>query len=594
MPIFSAFMLKNATQKGLSCLSSLYIFLITSTLTSISNIFTLRILFLIFGDTFLSSIDWDKYFDELKAIRAGRTKFTKSEHKNVSFGSGKGFFGASINFSKNNLTKQSVIKMISNLPKTSVKRCIDYALKNSIDGTAINEKGERVSSDEVVAEWSKDFGKNPNSKDAWHLMFSIKEPCGDKQKLKALEQSVKSVLGTNFQGHKYAFVMHTHQNNPHVHVVLNKRNDFTGKKIHFDTRAQISEFFNDARDAFAYALSARGLKYENKNFLAKDLKSEFNKIKSNIKLEADDYTAKDKINDYYDKMQDKNKEKYDQATKRIKTMNDELDELKKTNKELLELFLLYAKKRNKKVYKLAKELKQSNKIIKDKSNKILVEIKNINKLSNEATKLNEMKLANYKDRSSALTLLENFSYNYNKLHPKNKGASKADFENYKKVKRSIAVLRDKKDDDAKKYFDDSLIVTRMLGRNESLFKLGKKLETLDKNLYVLEHSELGTGEAGEFKKRLKNNKEFINSVCEKRFEYVAKKLLKSEKINKDDFLFKEYFKGVVLLNKQPDERLAQIKKEADLQAKIMTASRINKSKIYDNSLNKQHKNMGRE
>ncbi|CUU92309.1 relaxase/mobilization nuclease domain-containing protein [Campylobacter hyointestinalis] len=88
----------------------------------------------------MSSIDWDKYFDELKAIRAGRTKFIKSEHKNVSFGSGKGFFGAGINFSKNNFTKQSVIKMISNLPKTSIKKCIDYALKNSLDGYAINEK----------------------------------------------------------------------------------------------------------------------------------------------------------------------------------------------------------------------------------------------------------------------------------------------------------------------------------------------------------------------------------------------------------------------------------------------------------------------
>ncbi|CUU88114.1 hypothetical protein [Campylobacter hyointestinalis] len=96
---------------------------------------------------------------------------------------------------------------------------------------------------------------------------------------------------------------------------------------------------------------------------------------------------------------------------------------------------------------------------------MLCEIKKINKISFDTTRLNEMRLAHYKDRSNTLTLLENFSYNYNKLYPKNKGASKADFENYKKVKRAIAVLRNKKDDDAKKYFDDSLIVTRMLGRN---------------------------------------------------------------------------------------------------------------------------------
>lgn len=545
-------------------------------------------------ENFLSSIDWDKYFDDLKAIRAGRTKFIKSEHKNISFGSGKGFFGAGINFSKNNFTKQSVIKMISNLPKTSIKKCIDYALKNSLDGYAINEKGERVGSDEVMSAWSKDFGTNKNSKDAWHLMFSINEPCNDKSSLYALQDAVKDILGRNFQGHKYAMVLHTHQNNPHMHVVLNKKNNFTGKKIHFDSRLEIREFFDDARDAFAYALSARGLKYENKNFLDKDLKSEFNKIKSNIKLEVDSYTAKDKINDYYDKMQDKNKAKYDATTKHIEIMNDELEKLKKANKELLNLFLQYSKKRNKKAFKLAKELKESNKIIKQESLKILSEIKKVNKLSFDATRLNEMKLANYKDRSNALTLLENFSYNYNKLYPKNKGASKADFENYKKVKRTIAILRDRKDDDAKKYFDDSLIVTRMLGRNESLFKLGKKLEILDKNLYILEHSELGIDEAKEYKKRLNDNKEFISDVCDKRFDYVATKLLKSENIKGDEFLFKEYFCGVALLNKEPNEKLLKIKKEVDLMAKFNKNHSIKREKVKNRASLEVKQDLGRE
>ncbi|PPB55952.1 relaxase/mobilization nuclease domain-containing protein [Campylobacter hyointestinalis] len=530
----------------------------------------------------MSSIDWDKYFDDLKAIRAGRTKFIKSEHKNVSFGSGKGFFGAGINFSKNNFTKQSVIKMISNLPKTSIKKCIDYALKNSLDGYAINEKGERVGSDEVMAEWSKDFGKNLNSKDAWHLMFSIKESCSDKQKLKALEQSVKSVLGTNFAGHKYAFVMHTHQNNPHMHVVLNKKNNFTGKKIHFDSCAEIKEFFDNARDAFADALSARGLKYENKNFLQKDLKKEFSKIKSATNLERDDYTAKDRTLEYYDEMREKNKQKYEATANRIEELNNELAILKKSNYELEQLFLFNMKKKSKKRFKLGKELKESNKILEQKRKAVLCEIKKINKISFDTTRLNEMRLAHYKDRSNTLTLLENFSYNYNKLYPKNKGASKADFENYKKVKRAIAVLRNKKDDDAKKYFDDSLIVTRMLGRNESLFKLGKKLEILDKNLYILEHSELGIDEAKEYKKRLNDNKEFISDVCDKRFDYVATKLLKSENIKGDEFLFKEYFKGIALLNKEPNERLLKIKKEADLMAKIIT-HKTNKSRSHSNS-----------
>lgn len=542
----------------------------------------------------MSSVDWNKYFDELKAIRAGRTKFNKSEHKNVSFGSGFGFFRNHINFSKNKSTKQSVVKMISNLPKDSIKRCIDYTLKNSLDGYAINEKGERVGSDEVMAEWKKDFGTNKNSKDAWHLIFSIKESCSNKQTLKALEGSVRDVLGSNFEGHKYTMVLHTHQNNPHIHVVLNKRNQFTNKKIHFNSRGEIRDFFDDTRSNFAYALSARGLKYENKNFLAKDLKREFNNIKSNIKLEVDDYTAKDKINDYYDKMQDINKEKYKATTSRIEAMNDELDKLKKADKELLDLFLLYTKKRNKRAYKLAKELKQSNKIIKEKSLKILAEIKKINKLSYEANRLNEMKLENYKDRSNALTLLEKFNRNYNELHPKNKGVSKADFENHKKAKRAIAVLRNKKDDDAIKYFDDSLVITRMLGSNESLFKLGKKLEIIDKNLYILEHSNLGADEVKEYKKRLNDNKEFINDVCEKRFDYATKKLLKSENLKGDEFLLKEYFYGVTLLNKEPNQRLLKIKKEADLMSKFNNSRYVKKEKAKNRASLEIKQDLGRE
>ena len=110
---------------------------------------------------------WDEF---LKTIRAGRTKNSINEHKNISFSSSH-ISSIKNSFSKN--TKQSVVKMISNLPRESIKRCIDYTLNNSIDGTAINEKGERVSSDEIMKNWSKDFGTNKNSKDAWHLIFSI-------------------------------------------------------------------------------------------------------------------------------------------------------------------------------------------------------------------------------------------------------------------------------------------------------------------------------------------------------------------------------------------------------------------------------------
>ena len=532
---------------------------------------------------------WDEF---LKTIRAGRTKNSSNEHKNISFGSSH-ISSIKNSFSKN--TKQSVVKMISNLPRESIKRCIDYTLNNSIDGSAINEKGERVSSDEIMKNWSKDFGTNKNSKDAWHLIFSINEPCNDEKTLNALVDSVSEILSRNFMGHKYALVLHTHQNNPHVHVVLNKRNDMTRRKIHFDTRDEIKDFFDEVRTDFAYSLGARGLKYENKNAMHKDLKKEFSKIKSSINLEQDSYTAKDKTLEFYEQMQEKNKREYNATSSRIKAMNDEIDLIKKANDELTRQFLLYVQKKGKKRFKLGKELKENNKILLQKCKDLIKEIKKLDSLSYKATQINDMHLAHYKDQSDTLKLLENFSYNFNKIYPHGKGSSKADWLFSKKVKRSIAVLRGR-DDNAKKYFDDSLVATRLLGRNESLFKLNKKLEILDQSLYILHHSELGDTEKNEFKKRLDDNKDFIADICKKRFSYIENKLLKSEKISKDDFLLKEYFKGVSMLDTTANERLVRIKNERRLYKDVLAereAMGLNSYSSYDKTQNEKNNDRSR-
>lgn len=532
---------------------------------------------------------WDEF---LKTIRAGRTKNSSNEHKNISFGSSH-ISSIKNSFSKN--TKQSVVKMISNLPRESIKRCIDYTLNNSIDGSAINEKGERVSSDEIMKNWSKDFGTNKNSKDAWHLIFSINEPCNDEKTLNALVDSVSEILSRNFMGHKYALVLHTHQNNPHVHVVLNKRNDMTRRKIHFDTRDEIKDFFDEVRTDFAYSLGARGLKYENKNAMHKDLKKEFSKIKSSVNLEQDSYTAKDKTLEFYEQMQEKNKREYNATSSRIKAMNDEIDLIKKANDELTRQFLLYVQKKGKKRFKLGKELKENNKILLQKCKDLIKEIKKLDSLSYKATQINDMHLAHYKDQSDTLKLLENFSYNFNKIYPHGKGSSKADWLFSKKVKRSIAVLRGR-DDNAKKYFDDSLVATRLLGRNESLFKLNKKLEILDQSLYILHHSELGDTEKNEFKKRLDDNKDFIADICKKRFSYIENKLLKSEKISKDDFLLKEYFKGVSMLDTTANERLVRIKNERRLYKDVLAereAMGLNSYSSYDKTQNEKNNDRSR-
>lgn len=538
----------------------------------------------------MSFTSWNNFWNdwEEKQIKAGRTRYAKNYHQNINFSSVGSYHNFIFRGAVKNFSKQSVVKMIRNVSANGIKAVIDYTLKNSIDGLAFNEKGEKVSSEQIVKDWSKDFGTNKNSKDAWHLMFSINEPLDNERTLKALRESVEQVMASNFEGYKYSLVIHTHQNNPHAHVVMNKRNLETKKKIHFNSNSELKEFFDELRTNFAFHLSCRGLKYENKHSLQKDLKEEFTKIKSSVNIPLDEYNAKDRLRDYYFKMQERNNADFVATDTRIRVLKNECDELKKSNDELLELYLQYVKKRNKRSYKLARELKEQNKILRAKRKEIFAEIKKIQHIEFNAKRLNDWQMSNYKDESKSVVLLENFVYNFHKLYPKNKGASKADFENLQKVKKAIAELRGRKDDNAKKYLDDSLLLTRMLGNNESLFKLGNKLEVLDKNLYILKISNFEADEALAWEKRLKWNKEFLLDVCEKRFKVVEQKLLNSEKIDKNDFLFKEYFKGVELLDKKADERLVKIKNEKRLIKDVLAECSASRSQTAkkDKDLNK--------
>lgn len=60
------------------------------------------------------------------------------------------------------------------------------------------------------------------------------------------------------------------------------------------------------------------------------------------------------------------------------------------------------------------------------------------------------------------------------------------------------------------------------------------------------------------------------------------------------FLFKEYFYGVKLLNKEPIEMLLKIKKEADLQAKFSRDIKREKSKIKSKTRAETKQDIGRE
>ena len=215
----------------------------------------------------------DTFLEEYRKIKKASSKEIKFQKAKLVFGK-----SPSYNFSKANKSQAVVVKLLSNLGKKGVKNAISYCVRNSESSFVTNENGEKVTTKEILKDWEKDFGNNENSKEAWHLCFSIKEN-PTQENLNKLQESVSEVMQEKFYGYKYAMILHTHQNNPHIHIVVNKRNFLTNKKIHFENKGDIKEFFSDIREDFSYSLRARGLNYENKNALEKNLEASYQKKK---------------------------------------------------------------------------------------------------------------------------------------------------------------------------------------------------------------------------------------------------------------------------------------------------------------------------
>lgn len=176
--------------------------------------------------------------------------------------------------------KQVVVKNISNLNKQGFKNALNYCIKHSEKFTCYDSENNELTTPEVLKKWSKDFGTKENSKDVWHLVFSIKEQDTFVSR-SYLIQSVCKTMKKNFPFNDFVFVPHFHQNNPHIHILLNKRNQITDKKIHFDNREEIRSFFNNIRNDFAMALNQRGYNYKNTMRLENDLEQNLKDLEQN-------------------------------------------------------------------------------------------------------------------------------------------------------------------------------------------------------------------------------------------------------------------------------------------------------------------------
>ncbi|BEE28975.1 relaxase/mobilisation nuclease domain-containing protein [Helicobacter pylori] len=165
--------------------------------------------------------------------------------------------------------KQVVIKNIGNMTRLHSKRAMDYIAKH---GELVRDEFfNEVNYNDIAEQWNEQFEKLLENKSrvkncALHLVFSIDENCNEKN-LKALELSVYQTL-TNTLGYDYPFIMklHTHQNNPHVHVIINKTNKITNKQLRFNSKDSCKEFYHTLRETFKdylFANSKGELQYSN-------------------------------------------------------------------------------------------------------------------------------------------------------------------------------------------------------------------------------------------------------------------------------------------------------------------------------------------
>lgn len=164
--------------------------------------------------------------------------------------------------------KIPVIKSISSLGAINTKNTLEHITKNTNDGLLFSKDGEKISVEDKYTEWKKYFSLSENSREALHLVFIINEKKNEKN-FEALEKSVIDTLRHNFLEYDYVYVLHTTQEKPHAHVILNKRNIYTKKKLHLRNN-DFEAFFGKLRSDFA-----DNLNFYNKDFNYKSYYNDF-------------------------------------------------------------------------------------------------------------------------------------------------------------------------------------------------------------------------------------------------------------------------------------------------------------------------------
>lgn len=163
--------------------------------------------------------------------------------------------------------KQAVLKLV-NTKETQNLNAKGYRTKISLEYISRdeslkleNELGEMLSAKETYEDWKQDFNERKNAKHTSHIIFSINEKATAKNK-KALTLSVQNTLQEKLAGYKYAFVMHTDTDNPHIHVMINHYHKFEYSSVQKPKKLNFNkELMHELRSEFANNLQKFGLNY---------------------------------------------------------------------------------------------------------------------------------------------------------------------------------------------------------------------------------------------------------------------------------------------------------------------------------------------
>lgn len=257
----------------------------------------------------------DKLFEYKSFRKAHRVREVYLKKVQAAFSHN--FISNAPTFKPQSSKKNVVIKNIGNMKKAHLKNALNYTIEKSFqeyidlfgqgeenslqsvlsegERCGIDHLGNFVSVEEILKDWKKDFSANPNTNEALHLVFSLNEVKSDSL-MDMLLESTKATMQSNFAEYKYVLIPHAHQNQPHIHIIINKTNIFSRKKLHFNSKQECVSFYDGLREDFRqnlFVLSNGKLDYTNdvrfdKAFRQEHLDSKLN-VLENFEDSPQDY-----------------------------------------------------------------------------------------------------------------------------------------------------------------------------------------------------------------------------------------------------------------------------------------------------------------